>query len=321
MSLDVKVKINLKKPAGKADFGYPLIISQGSLKNYTVCRSLEDVITSGFDNSTDVYNAAALMFAQTDPPDKIAVCSLTNVIDELPNIINYGWRQLIVFGVDDVLEITKYINATSDKMMFVNVEDVDELNNLNKGDRIVGFVHKTDYAVAALVGEAAGLDAGSFTYKNLILKGIEPMNLTENEIDNITESNAITFVTKAGQNVTTEGKTLSGEYIDIVDSKDYIISQLEYRTQQTLNNTPKIRYDNNGIAILESVAVDVMKDAFNKGIIAVDDDGNPAYTVDYASRSETDAADRLVRRYIGGEFSFILAGAIHNVEIRGTIEI
>lgn len=321
MALDVNVKINLKKPAGKTDFGYPLIISQGNSKDYKVCKNIDDVIAAGFDISTDIYNATALMFAQNNPPDKIAVCSTASIIEELPNIADYGWRQLIVFGADDISDITKYINATSNKMMFLNVANADELSSINKGDRIVGFVHKINYAVAALVGEASGQAAGSFTYKNLILKGIEPMDLTEFEIDKINNANAITFVTKAGQNVTTEGKALSGEYIDIIDSKDYIINQLEYRTQQTLNNASKIPYDNNGIAILESVAVDVMKDAYNKGIIAIGDDGLPAYTVDYDLRSETDAADRLIRKYVGGKFSFILAGAIHEVEIKGTIEI
>jgi len=321
MALDVNVKIDLKKPAGKTDFGYPLIIQQGTAKNYTVCRDIDEVIKAGYEISTQIYKAAALMFSQNNPPEKIALCSAANVVEELPKISNEGWRQLVVFGVEDMSDITTYISASDDKMLFVNVNDVNELKTLGNTDRVIGFVHSTDYAVAALVGEAAGHDAGSFTYKNLILKGIEPMNISNSDIDAITKTNGITFVTKAGQNVTTEGKAMSGEYIDIIDSKDYIISQLEYQTQQTLNNADKIPYDNTGIALLELVAVNVMKDAYNKGIIATDSNGNPAYTVNYALRDETDPADRVERKYIGGKFSFILAGAVHEVEIKGTIEL
>ena len=37
-------------------------------------------------------------------------------------------------------------------------------------------------------------------------------------------------------------KLYDGEYIDIIDSKDYIISNLEYQTQKTLNTMKKINF-------------------------------------------------------------------------------
>jgi hypothetical protein len=83
----------------------------------------------------------------------------------------------------------------------------------------------------------------------------------------------------------------------------------------------KVPYDNNGIAVLESVAVNVMKDAYNKGMIAANEDGTPAYTIDYAMREDTSEEDRAARKYLGGQFSFKLAGAVHTVEITGEIEI
>ena len=138
-------------------------------------------------------------------------------------------------------------------------------------------------------------------------------------MDAIHAKGGITFVTKAGDNVTSEGKVAGGEYIDIVDSKDYVISNLEYKTQKLLNSQPNIPYDNNGIALLESVAVDVMKDAYNNGIIVANDDGTPAYAVSYASRENTEASDRAARKYVGGQFAFTLAGAIHEAEITGEI--
>ena len=62
-----------------------------------------------------------------------------------------------------------------------------------------------------------------------------------------------------------------------------------------------------------------MKDAYNKGMIATNEDGSAAYTVDYAMRENTEPADRAARKYLGGQFSFALAGAIHEVEITGEI--
>lgn len=317
MALDVKVKIDLTKPAGKATFGYPLVLSIGTAKAYTECTSLAEVVTAGFEVTTNVYKAVALMFSQNNPPAKVAVCGLAKA-DDVSTILEKPWRQVIAVDTEDVSAIATTVAATAGKVMFATVADATEGAALTKGN-VVGFVHSNTLASAALVGEAAGREVASFTYKNLKLNGIEPMTYTDAEIKAIHDANCITFVTKAGDNVTTEGIAINGEYIDIIDSKDYIIQQLEYQTQKTLNNMGKIPYDNNGIAILESVAVNVMKDAYNKGIIATNEDGTPAYSVNYLKREETDPADRVERRYIGGQFSFTLAGAIHEVEVTGEI--
>lgn len=324
MALDVKVKIDLKKPIGKSAFGYPLILTEDTTEiEYTECKSLEDVVTAGYDEESNMYKAAALMFQQDHPPAKIAVMTATTsgAADALPEVATKGWRQLVTVDIEDTSDIVTYIATTTDKMFFTTVTASTGLTALSDSDRVVGFVHNNPLTVAALVGEAAGRDVGSFTYKNLILRGIEPEDLSDSTINAITAANGIAFVTKAGDNVTTEGKAMSGEYIDIVDSKDYVISNLEYQTQKMLNTMGKIPYDNNGIAVLESAAVNVMNDAYNKGIIATNDDGTPGYSVDYATREETDESDRVARKYLGGHFSFKLAGAVHEVEITGEIEI
>ena len=129
----------------------------------------------------------------------------------------------------------------------------------------------------------------------------------------------ITLLRKAGETVTSEGITLSGEYIDIVDSKDWIIKDMEYGIQKTLIQLPKVPYDNTGIGILESQCATTLKRAFGMGMIAVNDEGLPAYYTSFKKRSEVDAGDRTVRKYLGGSFGFDLAGAIHNVHINGTI--
>ncbi len=324
MALDVKVKIDLKKPIGNSPFGYPLILTEAaSVAEYTECKSLDDVVKANYATTSDVYKAAELMFFQNNPPAKIGVMTATSggAATALAGVAAKGWRQLVVVGVEDISDLVTYIATTTDKMLFATVPAVAGLADLGDSDRVIGFVHSNSLGSAALAGEAAGRAPGSFTYKNLILKGLEPEDLSDSEITAITDANGITFVTKSGDNVTTEGKVMSGEYIDIIDSKDYVITNLEYQTQKMLNVMGKIPYDNNGIAVLESAAVNVMNDAYNKGIIATNEDGTPGYTVDYATREETDAADRVARKYLGGHFSFKLAGAIHEVEITGEIEI
>ena len=107
----------------------------------------------------------------------------------------------------------------------------------------------------------------------------------------------------------------------VFDTEDYIVQQLTYQTQKVLNNADKVPYDNNGIAMLEAAAMNVLQDAFNKGMIANKADGTPDYFVAYALREDTSETDRANRYYAGGNFGFALAGAIHKVYITGEITV
>lgn len=335
MAYDVKVHIDLAKPLGVPGFGMPLVLLENadSAVAYAEVSSLTDVKDAGFDATSPVYKAAQLIFSQNHAPKKIAVCAVdgaatTALADN--KLVDRDWRQLIVINggetASTVSAISDAVEALDHKMFFANlpVNDSTTLTSSTapRDHTVLFYCTASDDVpcpVAALVGEAAGQAAGSFTYKNLILNGIEPQALTDLEINAIHAKNGITFVTKAGDNVTSEGKTAGGEFIDIIDSEDYIIQQLAYQTQRLLNSSTKVPYDNNGIAMLESVAMNVLQTAYNNGIIGTRDDGSPAYSVDYALREDTTEEDRWARKYYGGSFNFMLAGAIHHVEISGEI--
>jgi len=341
MALDVIVRISQTAIAGKVGFGMPLILTTkltaASAVPYTVCESLEDVKTA-CGASSEAAKAAALIFAQTNKPSKIAVYGSTAAgTAAIAEVISKEWRQLILIkGDGDTTTdaaIATYIEETN-KLYFITVAATTGLANLSTFSRTIAFfynltttVEETEvpvqpYAVAALVGETAGRTVGSFTYKNLIIKGLTPLDLSDNQLGEIHSGGALTVVTKAGDIVTTEGKTCSGEYIDIIDSKDWIIQQIEVRTQQMLNNADKLPYTDTGIAVLENATANVLQEAFTNGMIATAEDGTtPLYTVNFKKRSEMSATDRASRAYTGGNFEFTLAGAIHTATIKGELVI
>jgi hypothetical protein len=335
MASDVKVVINLAKPTTGIGFGYPLIF-QGKATTaiaYTECTSIDDVMTaigSGYATHP-IYKAALLMLMQNTAPSKFAIMAATGTTAAtLPTIITNGWRQLIVvsIGTEDestISDISTYIETTDSKMYFASVASVSGAT-ISGNERTVMLVHddadeNVVYPEAALVGATAGKPAGSVNYKNQVLKGLTPAVLSAAELTAIEAAHAMAFVLKAGYGVTSDGKTTSDEYIDIIDSKDFIIQNIEYQTQVVLIQNDKVPYDNTGIALLENVCVNVLREAANNGIIATNDEGAYIYSVNYLGRSETQASDRAQRKYIEGSFSFALAGAIDTVEINGTIEI
>lgn len=329
MALDVKVKIELSKASGSVGFGIPLLLETGATTAvaYTECFSLDDVKAAGFEETSDMYKAANMLLMQENRPTKIAVCALTedDVASAIASVVSKDWRQLVLVNgeSDNYIAAADYIETTK-KYLFTSAAKADfETFKTSlagkKYDRTVIFVNSTPFASAALVGEMAGRVVGSYTYKNKTLKGVVAEDLTDTEIEALHEAGAFGYVTKAGDDVTTEGFAQSGVYIDETENMDYVIHNIEYRTQKVFNNNAKVPYDNTGIALLEAATETALKEAAVNGIIAVLANGSYDYSVSFGGRDVTTEADRASRVYKYGSFRFSLAGAIHYAQISGIV--
>lgn len=325
---DVTVKITQKQVAGSPGFGVPLIV-QGMVaedKPYALYHELGELSEVGFGPTSAVYKQCEKMFMQKERPEKVGVCAGKIKTSEILKALkDADYRQIIpVLGESDdtIQELSAYVETTEDKMLFVRVEDVSALGALGKLDRTMAIVYSGENigVEGAVVGATAGRTVGSFTYKNIILEGIAEDALDDAQIELIHKAGGICIVRKAGDVVTSEGIVLSGEYTDIIDSKDYVIRAIAYGAQKLLNDSPKLFFNNAGISQLESVVTNVLKTAAAMGIVATDADGVPEYSTNFATRDETSKKDQAARTYKGGKFSFSLAGAIHYATIDGTIE-
>lgn len=340
MALDVKVSIELTKPIGNIGTWFPLlyVVDSGATSDaYGEYKDLASVKTAGYAETSDAYKAAALIFMQDNAPEKIGILKQSAFsTDTMKNYLVKGWRQLVLVGTHtNISTIAEYIETT-DKMLFVTVDDKGDISTTEQQkttktyslDRtfIVYYTGKDSdekgiNAAAAVVGATAGLEAGSFTYKNIPIKGVKALELSDAEITGLHDLGAISIVEKAGDIVTTEGIVSSGEYADVIDSKDYIVKNISYNTQKVFNNNKKVPYTNVGIGMLEAATLEALVDGYNHGMIAETDDGKPDYSVSFALRSQTSESDRAARKYPYGQFSFSLAGAIHYAEIKGTISV
>lgn len=325
MAKDVVINISAITPVGTVGFGCPLILVENAESEITYGEymSLEDIINGGFNEATDAYAAAQLMFMQTHAPKRIALAATTGAAEAwlaIDDNVSQAWRQLIVIPTGDatptnVAGIMSVIESqkTYPKMYYASLkkDDNTKFTTANIQRTVLCYYTGTDNVpvpVAALVGEVAGLEVGSYTLNNLVIKGVDGYNLSEREILALHEKGGITFVESAGDVVASEGISAGGEFVDIIDGNDYIRQQLEYKTQKVFNTNLKVPYTDAGIAMLESAAVEVMTDAQNKLII-------DSFTVDYKPREETITEDRITRRYLGGNISYVVGGAIHTIEI------
>lgn len=327
---DVTVTIDIQRPTPKLGFGKPLIVGISATgmdyKTYFDLTALK----ADFPENTEVYKAAFSLLNQEDnSPSEFAVMMRKTDgetwSDFMTKAFAKDWYFLMSTSslVADITAIGDAVELNDSRQYFCSTSSKDDLAQIKakKYTRTTAFYHTTtdNYPEAAWLGAAASAAPGSITWKFKTLKGIEPLDIDTTEMNAIHDLGANTYVTKAGDDVTSEGKTVSGEYIDIIHSRDYLVFSIQYAIQKRLNRSPKIPYDNNGISQLESETRTVLKRADKNGMIAKDDDGLPLYNTYFKPRSQLDPADREKREYNDGTFEFELAGAIHTAKVKGTI--
>ncbi|WP_340004425.1 DUF3383 family protein [Paenibacillus sp. FSL K6-0276] len=334
---DVTVTIAVLKPTPiLGGFGKPLILGSSTagkdFKNYADIAAVQ----VDYAANTEEYKAAFALFAQKNPPAEVAIVSRKTgttpitLADMLPTLFLKAWHFLVTTTttVDDLILIADAVEADKSRQFFARTSSKADAATIKvkNYDRTEVFYHTTvaNYPESAWVGAVGSLPVGSVTWKGWTLVGITPLDIDATELAAIHALGANTYVTKAGTNVTSDGRAVSGEFIDFIHSQDYIVYSVQYAVQDLFNQAQaalsKIPYDNRGIAQIESAVRTVLQRAYLNGMIAADNDGVPLYNTTFPPRSEVDPANIAARTYPDGQFDFVIAGAVHTAAIRGTIK-
>lgn len=170
---------------------------------------------------------------------------------------------------------------------------------------------------AAWQGKCLPLDPGSETWKFKTLSGVSPTVLTGTHQQNLADKNCNYYYTVGGVNITTEGTVAAGEYIDVVRFRDWLKARMSERIFAKLINAKKIPFTDAGIAVIEAEIRAQLDEGVSVGGLASD----PAYTVTVPKASAVSSGDKAARRLTGVSFTGTLAGAIHSLEINGTITV
>lgn len=173
----------------------------------------------------------------------------------------------------------------------------------------------TIYPESAVFGQILPRDPGSYTVMFKSLAGIAVVYLTDTQSTNARDKNCMIYTEIGGANITQEGQTAEGEYIDVIIFIDWLEARMTENVYSRFVNLPKIPFTDAGIAIVEAELKAVLQLGVDRTGIAED----PAFTVTVplaASVSTTDKANRLLPDV---EFEATLAGAIHAVTINGRV--
>lgn len=292
---------------------------------YREYRSLEAVKTNYSDNP-DVLAKAETYFAQENHSDRVAILDIPSgkEQDALGAFWFFNWTfAALAKSNDDLPLLTKLSNifeANKDHLLVIQTNDISVLVNLQGQNYTFAVKHNADEKMdVALVGKVATKPVGSQTWKFKDLQGITPENLTATELKGINKVNAIAYTTVGGQGETTEGKTLSGEYIDTIHGIIWVKTEMGSRLEKLLQDNDKISYDQNGINMFLATATQVMNQAYEQGIVQTTAQGKPDFTVTALPREQQSVQNLSDRQYDGLRFSYHASGAVHSLTVQGTV--
>lgn len=185
--------------------------------------------------------------------------------------------------------------------------------------RTAGIFHTKPHLFpdAAWLGKVFPLDPGSETWKFKTLAGIPVDKLSSTEENFLDGKKANHYQLVAGVNMTAEGTTGSGEFIDITRFIDALQADIEENVFTRLASLPKIPYTDDGIAIIENEVRGALLRGIRVGGLVAD----PAPTVTVPRARDVSVADKNARILRDVLFTATLAGAVHALVINGRLTV
>jgi len=308
--------------------------------------SLAEMVAEGWLTTDDEYKAAAIAFSQSPKVDKVMIgrldagdATITAGLNAIQSATQdwYAWIIIPPGTYADEVKLAAAWNETQKKIFFQSTADPNVLDsgdvtdlayffqNLSY-DRTVSIYHPNSqdetpagtpaWMESGWPGEALPYDPGSQTWAYKTISGVASYGLTSAERTAALDKACNIYTSTAGVNVTEEGVVASGEYIDIIRGLDWLEARLQEAIFTELVNKRKIPYTNEGIALIENAVRGVLSAAAAAGILIEE-----SIEVTVPALADISDTDKLNRNLPDVDFVATVQGAIHKVEINGTVTV
>jgi hypothetical protein len=171
------------------------------------------------------------------------------------------------------------------------------------------------FAGAAWNGAVLPLDPGSETWKFKTLTGVAPTSLTATHRVNLRAKKCNFYERTAGINLTYDGTTSDGNFIDVARGLDWLDNDMSSAVFEVLAGNPKVPFTNAGIALIEAAVRASLKRAESRTII------DAGWTVTVPKVADVSTVNKSIRNLPDVKFSATLAGAVHTVTISGVVSV
>lgn len=338
MSLDSIVNITIDTKSlqmAQAGFGIPLIIAPGEELKGDRVKIFKNVLELSFlDPKSASYRMAQALMAQ-NPRVSLAKIGFRltseSIAQALEAIINedadfYGVLLANEHGDDHkayMRDVISLAEAIAFKRLLAGV-DIDE-NHLSaaeelkaKGYSNIFLSYKAvadEYLCAALMGKMLPKTPGSSSWAFKELAGIRPQKINVDLSERLKNLNVNRYIAISAQGLSLDGKVAKGEYIDVVHGRAWLQVRIQERLFRLFMLNDKIPFTSKGLDLVRSEIGAQLSMAVDRGFLAAD----PKPEVFIPSLGSIDESAREKRILPDVTFSARAAGAIHEIEIRGTI--
>jgi hypothetical protein len=291
-----------------------------------------------------IYLAAQTFFSQIPHPPRLFIGKDSGAVDpttDLNNIYNENndWYGLCNVGHLETRTVKFAQWVEAHEKLFVTVlsavtnasapgTDTTSTAALLKAGNFfrTAWWYSTDiknFPDVAIASKSFTKYPGQETWANQRLSAATSFYLPETTAQNVFAKNGNTFEPFRNINVTQNGKTTGGEWIDVIRFRDWLCDEIKVNIfQQMIDN--RIPYTDPGIAIIRSRLQQSLDRGVQRGGIAppeLDSDGNiiPSYTVSVPLAFTVPANVKATRILQDVYFTARLAGAIHVVQIQGVL--
>nr|DAL26897.1 MAG TPA_asm: tail sheath protein [Caudoviricetes sp.] len=318
MILDFPVKIQ-RKTVGVSERGFGTILILDNEKD----RDFEylEAENLGKLGKGKAFGLATRLFMQKPQAQEVAIVGKVGKLEEVfMKAIEANKDFFFVVGTDNAIDSVKEVAKLcqiNNKLYAVTINNYDDIKGLGeeKIDNVfVAYHDDPESYLAEGLAVVMSFNIGGKTAKFKKIEGVKEAKVSDGQVKEIHEANAFTYIKKLGVLQTTEGKVLSGEYIDVVLGEYWIRFRIEERMQRLAITQDKIPYTNRGIAMLVSVAETVLNEAVDMGIIEENQ-----YKIDYRRREDVPSNDVAARKYDYIAWTAMLQGAIHSGQISGLL--
>ena len=339
----VRVSVALRTSSIRQQtFSDLMLLGSHSGPRLTVIAEADELLDGfGLDQTSGLYRAAQVGFGQDPGPDRLfigrrdfgetATQALAACADEALGNDWYGVSD-VAHDATEAAEIAAWTEANGRYFLttFGDVGPNAPMRALvtNRYARSGGWYVRPDtdaWPEVAAASKAYQVPPGGESWANMQLAAVPVPPMSETLAQQIFALNGNTYEPIRNLALTQNGKSFSGEYIDNIRFRDWLVEEIRVRVLRVFIDHDKVPYTDAGIAMIVQAMRGALVLGQKRGGIApdtVDEETRkirPGFTVSFPRAHQVAENDKALRRLRDVKFSAVLAGAIHNVEVRGEL--
>ena len=343
----VNVQISIDSPTGSGtSFSTLLLVVEepenagATMPDVAEISYASDLADYGYTEDSEAYAAATVAFAQEPRPEQVFVTvrqKADGVSETIATTLNRalsesGWYGFVLAGTNsgaDLKSAADWCEANGKLFGFswtgseIPVS-VDSYNRTFAMYYTGAEASDAKYGALAVMAKCFGYDPGSESWDLKTIANVSVSTLTTAKTNELEKIPSMYYTKTANRNCTRNGKVGSGEWIDIIRLRDWLIAEIQEKVFSYLTANAKVPYNDDGITGIQNRIEEVLYAAQKSGAIdtdATDENGNvtKGYTVTVPLAADVSATDKKSRKLKNVKFTARLTGAIIATTIKGSL--